>query len=111
MTCWRCGGRTEPRRVRFCVPELSPPVLITNLPADVCCQCGEQTYSTHTLTVLQRARDGEAPEPRLGYVHVFDFEELNRNHAAMDGSVEMAQSLVVLASTTVDVAPIREAVG
>ena len=88
-----------------------PPLLITNLPADVCRQCGERTYATTTLAALERIRDGDGPDPQLGYMHVLDFDEVGRSAAVSVSDYRVPQSLVVHASTTVGISPIREAVG
>lgn len=76
-TCRACGGSTEPRRVRVVAGNASPPVLVENVPAQVCRQCGERTYSTRTLTTLQRVRDGEVVASHVVPVSVYDFDDIS----------------------------------
>lgn len=112
MSCWRCGGRTESRRVRFCVSDLSPPVLVTNLPAEVCRQCGERTYSTRTLAALKRVCDGEGPNPQLGHLYVYDFDEIDRRAGERVGDlISLSPALVVTGRTDVSVPLIRQRIG
>ena len=106
MKCWRCGGRTESQRVRYCIADQSPPLLITNLPAEVCRQCGERTYSTRTLNVLKRIRDGEAPNPQLGHLIVHDFDEIDPGASPGVSDFEVSSHLVVTGKTGVGIEPI-----
>jgi hypothetical protein len=107
MRCWRCGGRTEAQRVRFCVSDLSPPVLIANLPAEVCVQCGERTYSTKALTALTRVRDGKAPAPKLGHLYVYDYDEIDGSAQRSSGDfITVSPSLAVSGGAGIGISPI-----
>ena|SRR5581483_9060283 len=79
MSCWRCGGSMEEQRVTFCACTASPPVVVKNVPASVCRQCGERSYSTPVLNTLKRIRDGKGPAPRLDYLYAYDFDEAAGN--------------------------------
>jgi hypothetical protein len=87
---------------------VDPPLLITNLPASVCVQCGEQTYSTRTLNALKRIRDGDGPDPALRTMLVFDFEEIEHGNKPRVGEFELPRSLVIVASTSLGVPSVRE---
>jgi hypothetical protein len=65
----------EDRCVSFCACDADPPVLVANVPARVCTQCGEQMFTTPTLAVLERIRDGDAPPPRTVHFYAYDFAE------------------------------------
>jgi len=64
--------------VNFEVYEGAVPLLVRNVPASVCGQCGEQAFSDHVVDVLERIRDGDGPAPRLEYLYAYDYEEAAR---------------------------------
>jgi YgiT-type zinc finger domain-containing protein len=73
MKCVFCGGKLEKRRVTFTYEENGKHLLIENVPAEVCIQCGEKTYSPRvTDTLLRFARDEFKPVKTIR-VPVFDF--------------------------------------
>ena len=74
MKCSRCGGDMEARTVRFCICAVSPPVMILNVPAQVCRRCGGEVFSDSTIEAFERIRDGRIPA-RTGIMHVFDFAQ------------------------------------
>ena len=74
MKCSRCGGEMEDRTVRFCICTVSPPVMILNVPAQVCRRCGGEVFSDSTIEVFEKIRDRRVPA-RNGVMHVFDFIE------------------------------------
>ena len=78
MKCSRCGGGMEDRIVRFCVCELSPPLMVEKVPAKVCRRCGGEVFSSSTIKVFERIRDGQTLPGRNGRILVFDFDELTQ---------------------------------
>lgn len=68
------------KRVRFCVCDLNPPIMIENVPAYVCDTCGDEIFSESAIEVFERTRDGEIPHSRTQVVKVFDFECAIREH-------------------------------
>ena len=64
LQCHYCGGRLEPRRVEYMSRRGSDGqwVLVKDVPADVCIQCGEQFFAPDVADALSRAvRDREIP--------------------------------------------------
>ena len=45
MKCVFCGGRAESQKVTFVYDYDNDYFFIENVPAEVCVQCGEKTYS------------------------------------------------------------------
>src|SRR4051812_30792866 len=79
MKCWRCGGAMDEQRVTFCACTVTPPVVVRDVPATVCGQCGERTYSTSVLQTLKRIRDGDGPTPVLAYSYAYEYDEASQN--------------------------------
>lgn len=57
MRCYRCGGAVVMRKVRFSLETDRGLVLIDGVPAEVCVQCGEQTFSIDVVQRLEEMRD------------------------------------------------------
>jgi hypothetical protein len=76
--------------------------MVTNLPAQVCRQCGEQTFSTQTLTVMQGIRDGLAPPPRVSTLHVYDFEDIETSRETTSSDLKADPARVVVASSRIE---------
>lgn len=74
MKCSRCGGEMEGQIVRFCACDGSPPVLIENVPANVCKRCGGQVFSDEVAAVFERIVDGDDLGPRIAMMKVYDYE-------------------------------------
>lgn len=75
MKCSFCGGRVEKRKVTFTCEHRGKLLLVENVPAEVCVQCGEKTYSPEVTDELLRfAKKGVKPVKTLK-VPVFDFAE------------------------------------
>lgn len=66
------------RRVDFGVCEGTMPLVVRDVPASVCEQCGERSFSDAVVDVLERIRDGGGPQPRLGYLYAYDYNEAAR---------------------------------
>lgn len=57
LRCYRCGGTVEQRRVRFHLETDKGLVLVDNVPAHVCTQCGERVFAMEVVHNLERMRD------------------------------------------------------
>lgn len=75
MACWLCGEIMEPQRVPFRSCASDRELLVTNVPAMVCTQCGERSFGNDVLAAMERIRDGEAPPPRILALYTYDFDE------------------------------------
>ena len=73
MTCVSCGGRTESRRVTFVYDYDKDYFLIENVPAEVCVQCGEKTYSPQVADELVRLAKKTLKPARTVEIPVFDY--------------------------------------
>lgn len=82
MRCLFCGGRMEPKIIDVSerVEEQGKFVryFVTDVPAQVCHQCGETTYSPDVVrkleTVAKQVRKG-APPPKTVAVPVYSLRE------------------------------------
>ena len=73
MNCVFCGGKVEPRVVTFIYDEAGDYFFIENVPAEVCTQCGEKTYSPKaTDEIIGLAKRKLKPARRIE-VPVFDY--------------------------------------
>jgi YgiT-type zinc finger domain-containing protein len=99
MTCWRCGSRMSEQRITFGACEGFPPLVIRNVPATVCGQCGEQAFSDQVVDVLERIRDGNAPAPQLSYLYTYDYDEAVAQPKGMIGTAISTPSLYLRGST------------
>ncbi|MFQ5640889.1 MAG: type II toxin-antitoxin system MqsA family antitoxin [bacterium] len=54
MKCVLCGGRIEFRKITFVYDNDKDYFLIENVPAEVCVQCGEKSYTPEVTDVLIR---------------------------------------------------------
>ena len=75
MSCSRCGGEMVARTVPFCVCDASPPILIENVPAQVCLRCGGEVFSDSTIEVFERIRDNQVPISRIALMIAYDFNQ------------------------------------
>ena len=72
--CTRCGGRMEPRIVRFCAANANPPVFIDAVPAKVCRRCGGEVFTDETIEVFEYIKAGNAPTlPRQPVMKAYDY--------------------------------------
>jgi YgiT-type zinc finger domain-containing protein len=58
--CVFCGGEVEGRSVTFTYHEGDKCLLVENVPAEVCRQCGEETYAPDVADELLRLARGLA---------------------------------------------------
>ena len=78
MNCSRCGGELVERTVRFCAPNTSPPIMIEDVPAEVCKRCGGEVFSEEAVGVFEQIKSGQAPGPRFAVMQVYNFEKARR---------------------------------
>ena len=81
MRCFYCYGvdTIEEQLTRFCACDAPQPFIVENVPAQVCCQCGDKTHSAKTSTGLEKIIKGEAGPGRLQPIRVFDFNNLGES--------------------------------
>ncbi len=60
--CPFCGGDTAPGWTSSCDTEGEMPVLITHIPALICGQCGEETWTSRVAREIERLVN-ERPRP------------------------------------------------
>lgn len=73
MKCVYCGGKIEARKVTFIYDEDGDYFFIENVPAEVCTQCGEKTYSPKVTDELIRLAKRKLAPARKIEVPVFDY--------------------------------------
>lgn len=54
MTCFFCKGQTEERLTKYIVDLGNCVVIVKNVPARVCTQCGEATFSDAVVAKLEK---------------------------------------------------------
>lgn len=75
MKCSFCGGKVEKKRVTFTCEHGGKFLLVENVPAEVCIQCGEKTYSPEVTDELLRFAKEEFKPVKTLEAPVFDFAE------------------------------------
>ncbi len=73
MKCVYCGGKIEARKVTFVYDEDSDYFFVENVPAEVCAQCGEKTYSPEVTDELIQLAQRKLQPARRAVVPVFDY--------------------------------------
>ncbi len=73
MKCAFCGGKLEHRNVTFVYDYDRDYFLIENVPAEVCVQCGEKTYSPKVTDDLIHLAKQRLKPVRTVNVPVFDY--------------------------------------
>ena len=73
MKCVFCGGRVVEREVTFTYEEDDKYLIIEHVPAQVCAQCGEKTYSPEVTDHILRLARKEVKPARKIQVPVYDF--------------------------------------
>ena len=76
MRCAFCKGETEDRMIRYIQEYNGRVVIIENVPAEVCSQCGEQLLRPEVAEKLQKIVWGKAPNPKIAKVDSYDFAEV-----------------------------------
>ena len=66
----------EPRIVRFCAANVTPPVLIQNVPALVCRRCGGEVFADEVVEVFEFVRDSRVPTlARQPLIRAYDYRQ------------------------------------
>jgi YgiT-type zinc finger domain-containing protein len=73
MKCVFCGGKVEKKMVTFSYEEDEKYLLVEHVPAEVCTQCGERTYSPQVTDELLKFAKKESKPAKTIEVPVFDF--------------------------------------
>lgn len=73
MKCVFCGGKIETRTVTFIYDYDDDYFFIENVPAEVCVQCGEKTYSPEVTDELIHLAQKELKPVRTIQVPVFEY--------------------------------------
>ena len=73
MKCVFCGGRVESQKVTFVYDYDNDYFFIENVPAEVCVQCGEKTYSPEVTDELIRLAKKELLPVKTIQVPVFEY--------------------------------------
>ena len=84
MTCAFCKGEMEGRLVRYMSDFEGRVVIVENVPAEVCTQCGEKLIGPEVVEKIQRLV-WEQPSPKRSVeVPVYDFAEEARAPRLVD---------------------------
>ncbi len=73
MRCIFCGGKVEFRKVTFVYDYDKDYLFIENVPAEVCVQCGEKTYTPEVTEDLIRLAKKRLKPAKTVQVPVFDY--------------------------------------
>lgn len=73
--CQICGGDLQPELVTRAQPHQGGWVVIENLPALVCTQCGERFYTPDAHDLVVRLLAGQATPVRTETIQVYDARE------------------------------------
>ena len=75
MTCFFCKGRTEERLTKYIVDLGTCVVIVKNVPARVCQQCGEATFSDAVVTRLEKLVD-MVRQNIMSEVAIFEYKDV-----------------------------------
>ena len=73
MKCDICGAPLVEQEVTYRVELNGKLVVVENVPAKVCCQCGEKLFSAETVERLQRTVWEQKDPSRVMETPVFDY--------------------------------------
>jgi YgiT-type zinc finger domain-containing protein len=73
MSCVFCGGKVETQNVTFIYGEDGDYLFIEDVPAEVCLQCGEKTYSPEVTDDLIRIAKRRLKPNKVIEVPVFRY--------------------------------------
>ena len=76
MRCAFWKGDTEERVIRYVQEFDGRVVIIENVPAEVCTQCGEQLIRPEIAEKVQKIVWGETPHPKTVEVDSYNFAEV-----------------------------------
>ena len=75
--CPLCGGRLENKRITHPQEYKGKIVILENIPAEVCRQCGEVLLRPDVVELVQELVWSEAAPKRIAQVPVYDLAEVN----------------------------------
>jgi HTH-type transcriptional regulator/antitoxin MqsA len=75
MKCVFCGGTTKPAKVTFTYDEDNKYLFVENVPAELCGNCGEKTYSPEVSDELLKYTKKELKPVKMINVPLYDFTE------------------------------------
>ena len=73
MACDICGGHVSPQQVSYPAQVKGKFVIVENVPAKVCDQCGEKLFAADTVEKLQKTVWEQKSPVRILQTPVFDF--------------------------------------
>ena len=73
--CPLCGGKLEEKSITYPQKYKSRIVILENMPADVCRQCGEVLLRPDVVEHVQKLVWSEAAPKRTAQIPVYDFAE------------------------------------
>ena len=76
MTCAFCKGELEERLIRYVSDFEGCVIIIENVPAGVCTQCGEKVFRPEVVEKIQRVVWEQPPPRRSVEVPVYDLAEV-----------------------------------
>jgi len=77
MKCDICGGRREKTDISYNIFYRGRPVIIENVPAEVCQQCGEEYFDPDTVEMLQKVVWSQKKPKRTIETPVFDLAAIS----------------------------------
>ena len=72
MRCDICGGKREKKLVSYNIIFEGRLVVVENVPAEVCGQCGEQYFAPNTVEILQKTVWSKKKPKRIIETPVYD---------------------------------------
>ncbi len=73
MRCVICGGKIEKKKVTFSYEQKNRYLFVKNVPAEVCTNCEEKTYSPEVTDELLKFVNDEFLPVKTIKVPIFDF--------------------------------------
>lgn len=84
MKCHSCGGKIVAQKVTFGYDHHGDYLLIENVPAEFCVQCGEKTYSPGVTDELIRLAKKRLKPAKTVLVPVFDYASQINGYTEMN---------------------------
>lgn len=73
MRCNICGGKYVEKRITYTIEIDNKFILVENVPAKVCSQCGEELFSPDTVEKLQKTVWSKIKPRRIIQTPVYNF--------------------------------------
>jgi YgiT-type zinc finger domain-containing protein len=74
--CYACQGDLEKREITYTTVHSGRVIVVENVPAEVCTQCGEPVFRPDVVEKLQKIVWGEVPETSEVTVPLYDFQKV-----------------------------------